>query len=124
MRDCRPRGQRLPSEFDAADVRSVVDALRDEYTHRVHLYSNEVRTRSIPPPDPNGEPDVPDDDAVEADLDGRRAGSYRLLRLATLDAERQRLIQMRDGGDISDVVLHRVERDLDLEQALLTGWDR
>jgi monovalent cation/hydrogen antiporter len=114
----------LPSEFDAADVRSVVDALRDEYTHRVHLYSNEVRTRSIPPPDPNGEPDVPDDDAVEADLDGRRAGSYRLLRLATLDAERQRLIQMRDGGDISDVVLHRVERDLDLEQALLTGWDR
>ncbi len=56
-------------------------------------------------------------------MDGRRAGSYRLLRLATLDAERQRLIQMRDGDEISDGVLHRVERDLDLEQALLTGLD-
>ena len=112
----------LPPEIGNADARVVLDALRNEYTHRVHLYSNEVRTRSIPPPDPNGEPDVPDDDAVEADLDGRRAGSYRALRLATLDAERQRLIRMRDEGEISDGVLHRVERDLDLEQSLLTGW--
>ena len=112
----------LPSEIGNADARVVLDALRNEYTHRVHLYSNEIRTRSIPPPDPNGEPDVPDDDAVEADLDGRRAGSYRALRLATLDAERQRLIRMRDEGEISDGVLHRVERDLDLEQSLLTGW--
>ena len=103
------------------DSRGVVAALRDEYTHRVHRYSNEARTRSIPPPDPSGDPAVVDDDATEADVDGRRAGSYRLLRLATLDAERQRLIQMRDGDEISDGVLHRVERDLDLEQALLTG---
>ena len=103
------------------DSRGVIAALRDEYTHRVHRYSNEARTRSIPPPDPSGDPAVVDDDATEADVDGRRAGSYRLLRLATLDAERQRLIQMRDGDEISDGVLHRVERDLDLEQALLTG---
>jgi hypothetical protein len=116
----------LPSALDDADVHNVVDALRDEYTHRVHRYSNELRTRSIPAPDFNGEPDIPDDDALEADReadqDGRRAGSYRLVRLATLDAERQRLIQMRDSGQISDGVLHRVERDLDLEQSLLTGW--
>ena len=112
----------MRSGLGDADVRGVVNALRDEYIHRVHRYSNEVRTRSIPSPDPNGEPAVPDDEEVEADLDGRRAGSYRLVRLAALDAERQRLIQMRDGGDISDGVLHRVERDLDLEQSLLTGW--
>jgi monovalent cation/hydrogen antiporter len=122
--DSRETG--LPSALDDADVHNVVDALRDEYTHRVHRYSNELRTRSIPAPDSNGEPDIPDDDALEADReadqDGRRAGSYRLVRLATLDAERQRLIQMRDSGQISDGVLHRVERDLDLEQSLLTGW--
>lgn len=105
------------------DVHVVVDALRDEYTHRVHRYSSEVRTRSIPAPAPSGEPDIPDEDAAEADRDGRRAGSYRLVRLATLDAERRRLIQMRDEGEISDRVLHRVERDLDLEQSLLKGWD-
>ena len=102
-------------------VQSIADSLRDQYTHRVHRYSNEVRTRTIPPPDAHGEADMPDRDAVEAELDGRRAGSYRLLRLAMLDAERQRLIQMRDDGEISDGVLHRVERDLDLEQSLLIG---
>jgi CPA1 family monovalent cation:H+ antiporter len=102
-------------------VQNVADSLRDQYTHRIHRYSNEVRRRTIPPPDAHGDADAPDSDALEADLDGRRAGSYRLLRLAMLAAERQRLIQMRDEGDISDGVLHRVERDLDLEQSLLVG---
>jgi Na+/H+ antiporter len=109
------------SELGDPDVHDIANALRDQYIHRVHRYSNEVRSRTIPSPDAHGEPDVPDSDAIEADLDYRRAGSYRQLRLAMLDAERLRLIQMRDEGEISDGVLHRVERDLDLEQSLLIG---
>jgi hypothetical protein len=34
-------------------------------------------------------------------------------------AQREQLIRLRDGGHISDEALHRVERDLDLEEARL-----
>jgi CPA1 family monovalent cation:H+ antiporter len=45
---------------------------------------------------------------------------YRRLRHATLDAERQAVVALRDQGIISDEVLHRIEQELDVE-AMQTG---
>jgi monovalent cation/hydrogen antiporter len=45
--------------------------------------------------------------------------SARRLRQELLDAERTALVWLRDSGAISDEVLHRVERDLDLEEVRL-----
>jgi monovalent cation/hydrogen antiporter len=58
-----------------------------------------------------------------AGIDGSRAErlarSYRALRAAMIDGEREALIRLRDRGVISDHVLRRVQRDLDLETMLL-----
>jgi len=45
--------------------------------------------------------------------------TYRRLRLEMLHAERQEFLAQRDAGQISDDVLRRVQRDLDLEEAIL-----
>lgn len=55
------------------------------------------------------------DDAV----DEGRAAEYRRIRVAMLRAEQERLIQMRDTGEIGDDIMRRVLRDLDLESLLL-----
>jgi CPA1 family monovalent cation:H+ antiporter len=36
-----------------------------------------------------------------------------------IDAERESVIRMRDRGDVSDEVMRRLERDLDLEELRL-----
>jgi hypothetical protein len=38
---------------------------------------------------------------------------------APLGAQREALIRLRDDGEVSGDVLHRVERDLDVEEARL-----
>jgi CPA1 family monovalent cation:H+ antiporter len=56
-----------------------------------------------------------------ADPAGRQAlAGYRRLRHATLDAERQAVVALRDAGVISDEILHRLEQELDVE-AMSTG---
>jgi CPA1 family monovalent cation:H+ antiporter len=45
--------------------------------------------------------------------------SYQRLRRELLDAERAEIVQLRRDGIINDDVMHRVERDLDLEDARL-----
>ena len=54
--------------------------------------------------------DQADDGEVEL-----RSQSYQRLRLELLMAERQSLVDLRRDGTISDEVMRRVERDLDLE---------
>ena len=54
--------------------------------------------------------DQADDGEVEL-----RSQSYQRLRLELLTAERQSLVDLRRDGTISDEVMRRVERDLDLE---------
>jgi len=39
---------------------------------------------------------------------------YELFR-----AQREALVRLRDEGEISDEALHRIERDLDLEESRL-----
>ena len=44
---------------------------------------------------------------------------YQHLRRELLEAERQAIVEMRNTGEISDEVMRRVERDLDLEASRL-----
>jgi monovalent cation/hydrogen antiporter len=46
--------------------------------------------------------------------------SFRRLRRAMIDAEREVFIDLRDRGQIDDEVLLRVQRELDLEESILT----
>ena len=45
--------------------------------------------------------------------------AYQRLRREVLDAERQEIIRLRNTGAINDELMHRIERDLDLEDARL-----
>ena len=58
--------------------------------------------------------DASDDGDVEL-----RSQSYQRLRLELLSAERQAVLDLRREGRISDEVMRRLERDLDLEIARL-----
>ncbi len=58
--------------------------------------------------------DDDDDGAVED-----RSQAYQRLRREALNAERRELIRLRDIGFLHTDVLHRIERDLDLEDARL-----
>ena len=48
-----------------------------------------------------------------------RSAAYQRLMAELLGAQRLRLIMMRDEGSIGDEVMHRIERDLDLEESRL-----
>lgn len=54
----------------------------------------------------------------DGDLEGRSGDYQRLLR-ELVRAQRGVLLELRDGGEIADEALRRVERDLDLEEARL-----
>jgi monovalent cation/hydrogen antiporter len=45
--------------------------------------------------------------------------AYQRLRRKVLEAERQEIIRQRNRGDITDEIMRRIERDLDLEDARL-----
>jgi CPA1 family monovalent cation:H+ antiporter len=51
--------------------------------------------------------------------DEDRTAAFRRLRLSMIDAERDALVKMRDGDEISDDVMRNLQHDLDLEQVLL-----
>jgi monovalent cation/hydrogen antiporter len=55
-----------------------------------------------------------DDDGVE-----ERSTQYQRLRRELLDAERQAVISLRNEGVITEEVMQRVERDIDLEDSRL-----
>jgi monovalent cation/hydrogen antiporter len=47
--------------------------------------------------------------------------AYQQLQREVLDAEREAVIGLRNRGEINDEVLHRIERELDLEEQRLAG---
>ena len=55
-----------------------------------------------------------DDDGYE-----ERSQPYQRLSRELLLAQRNALVRLRDEGTISDEALHRIERDLDLEETRL-----
>ena len=75
----------------------LIDALRAQYTHRAqHL--DELHQQG------------PETEAEQELLE------HRQIRRAVIDAERETIIRLRDGGGASDDVFRAVERDLDLEE--------
>ena len=58
--------------------------------------------------------DGSDDDGIEA-----QSQDYQRLRRELLDAERMAVVALRNEGKISDDVMQRVTRDLDLEDSRL-----
>ena len=48
-----------------------------------------------------------------------RARKYQMMVRAVLDAQRAELVRLRDSGTISNEVMHRLERELDLEDERL-----
>jgi monovalent cation/hydrogen antiporter len=58
--------------------------------------------------------DGADDDGVE-----ERSQRFQRLRRELLDAEREAVLHLRNEGIITEDVMHRVERDLDLEDSRL-----
>jgi CPA1 family monovalent cation:H+ antiporter len=58
--------------------------------------------------------DAADDGTIE-----ERSAAYQRLRRELLEAERQAVVAMRREGRIADDVMHRIERDLDLEDERL-----
>jgi len=63
----------------------------------------------------------PDGDGVKLEA---RSATYQRLRGEILAAERGALVALRGRGHISDEVMRRVERDLDLEESRLEGPSR
>ena len=58
------------------------------------------------------------DDSDDGDYEERSA-AYQRLRREVLEAERSMIVQLRRQGTINDEVMHRIERDLDLEDSRL-----
>jgi monovalent cation/hydrogen antiporter len=57
-------------------------------------------------------------DGDDGDLDERSYAYQRLVR-EVLEAQRRRIVELRNEGTISDEVLHVLERELDLEDQRL-----
>jgi CPA1 family monovalent cation:H+ antiporter len=92
---------RLDELVDEGSVRpDTAERLRGQYQFR----SNRFRARF----------DDADDGALE-----ERSLAYQRARRELLEAERSAVVAMRNEGRIADEVMHRVERDLDLEDSRL-----
>ena len=61
--------------------------------------------------------------AGESDEDGdsieHRSRKYQKVARAVYDAQRDELVRLRNAGEISNEVMHRLERELDLEDERL-----
>jgi Na+/H+ antiporter len=58
---------------------------------------------------------------ADGDGDGyeERSRRYQTMVRSVLDAQRAEVVRLRDSGDISNEVMHRIERELDLEDERL-----
>jgi monovalent cation/hydrogen antiporter len=79
----------------------TMDRLRAMYEYRTRRFSARFR-----------EPE--DGEDYEA-----RADQYQRALRSVLEAQREAIVQMRDAGTISSDTMHRIERDLDLEDSRL-----
>ena len=62
---------------------------------------------------------VADDEEEEEDNLDERSFSYQRMVREVLDAQRRRVVELRNEGAISDEVMHLLERELDLEDQRL-----
>jgi monovalent cation/hydrogen antiporter len=59
------------------------------------------------------------EDGTESDQIERRSVKYQRLMHEIFGAQRAAIVEMRNEGRITDEIMHRVERDLDLEESRL-----
>lgn len=88
------RLEELRSEFP--DHLPLIDQLRDRYTHRAEHYAHDE-----------------EDEAIGMDAE---AVDHARIRQAVIDAQRLKVVELRDRGLVPDDVMRRIERDLDLEE--------
>jgi monovalent cation/hydrogen antiporter len=100
----------LASEAALARLAELVDEdwVRDDTAERMRGLYDFRRSRF------QARLDGEDDGAIE-----QRSADYQRLRRELLEAERAAIVDLRREGRISDDVMRRVERDLDLEDARL-----
>jgi hypothetical protein len=92
--------ERLDELADEAWVREdTAERIRNLYSYRRDRFASRFDS---------------DSDGVED-----RSAAYQRLMVELLGAQRLRLVTMRDEGSIGDEVMHRIERDLDLEESCL-----
>ena len=92
--------ERLDQLVDEDWVREdTTERIRGLYTYRRNRFASRF----------DGDPD-----GVE-----ERSAAYQRLMVELLGAQREKLVRMRDEGSIGDEVMHRIERDLDLEESRL-----
>jgi monovalent cation/hydrogen antiporter len=92
--------ERLDQLVDEDWVREdTTERIRGLYTYRRNRFASRF----------DGDPD-----GVE-----ERSAAYQRLMVELLGAQREKLVRMRDDGRIGDEVMHRIERDLDLEESRL-----
>jgi CPA1 family monovalent cation:H+ antiporter len=84
--------------------RDVLEGLREKHTHIGHRYDARSRGK-------------------RHEKDEERRDAYRKYRLEMIRGEREALVSLRDENVISDDVMRRIQRDLDLEQILLESPD-
>src|SRR5215212_5328143 len=84
------------------------DWVREDTTERVRGVFNYRRSRFV------ARFDGANDDGLE-----ERSAAYQRLLRELLSAQRATLIRLRNEGRIGDEVMHRIERDLDLEESRL-----
>jgi CPA1 family monovalent cation:H+ antiporter len=87
-------------ESEAWVLDDTAGRLRGQYRFRIDRFSARI--------DPDG------DGRIE-----KQSMKYQRLRRELLEAERHAVIAMRNTGEISDEVMRRVERDIDLEVSRL-----
>jgi CPA1 family monovalent cation:H+ antiporter len=81
-------------------LEETAERIRGQYRFRIDRFSARV--------DPDG------DGKIE-----RQSLKFQKLRRQLIDVERDTVVELRNTGEISDEVMRRVERDLDLEVARL-----
>lgn len=102
-RAARERLEELLADVKREPPADVVQRLRDETEVRSNAAWERLGERRDAPETP--------------------AAAYRRLRREMLRAERAVFVRFRDEGRLDDEVLRRVQRDLDLEEAILVSGD-
>jgi monovalent cation/hydrogen antiporter len=81
--------------------------VREDTAERMRGFYNYRRSR-FTARSHGGEPEIED-----------RSAAYQHFLRELLRAQRKSLVRLRDEGEIGDEAMHRIERDLDLEESRL-----
>lgn len=84
----------------------LIDTLQAQYEHRASHLGNSH----------NGAGDDPDSEDADGEHADQELLEHHLIRRAVLETERAAVLNLRERGEINDMVWRTIERDLDLEE--------